>query len=116
MYLLVLVLNKHEHVNAILERFLEIGITGATLVDSRGMGREILECESPVVGGLRKLIYEQCHPNNITIFSLVHDEETIDRATDEIEKIAGDLDRPGAGVLFVLPVIRVKGLQRHKNE
>ena len=116
MYLLVLVLNKNEHLNPVLERFMDIGISGATMVDSKGMGREFMECESPVVGGLRKLIYEQCRPHNVTIYSIVKDEETIDRATSEIESIVGDLDRPGTGVLFVIPLIRVKGFKQNEEK
>lgn len=112
MYLMVLVLNQQEHLNPVLERFLALGISGATMVDSKGMGREFMECDSPVVGGLRKLLYEQCRPHNVTIYAIVQDEETIDRATVEIESIVGDLDRPGTGVLFAFPLTRVKGLHK----
>ncbi len=110
MYLMVLVLNQKEYLNPVLERLLGIGISGATIVDSKGMGREFMECESPVMGGLRKLIYDQCRPENVTVYSVVKDEETIDQAVAEIESIVGDLSQPGKGVFFALPLARVKGL------
>ncbi len=38
MKLLILILNKVEKLEEVLEGFLEIGITGATVIESSGMG------------------------------------------------------------------------------
>ncbi len=110
MLLLVLVLNRKECLNRILTSFMEIGIKGATILDSRGMGQAFMECESPVVGGLRSLIYDQCRPSNNTIFSVVESQEKADKAIMEIEKIIGDLGKPGTGIAFTIPLGKVKGL------
>lgn len=37
----ILVLNKTEKLNDILEKFVEIGVTGATIIDSQGMGSSL---------------------------------------------------------------------------
>lgn len=110
MYLLFLVLNKTECLNRILESFLKIGIKGATVVDSIGMGQAFRECESPVIGGLRSLVFNQCRPSNKTIFSVVESKEKVELAIGEIEKIIGPLGKPGTGILFAFPLDIVKGL------
>ncbi|NLC10700.1 MAG: hypothetical protein GX767_00415 [Firmicutes bacterium] len=110
MYLFVLVLNKTEKLNKILEKFVDIGIRGATVLDSKGMGETIMECESPVVGGLRKLIFNQCRSQNNTIFSVVESLDKADAAVKEVEKIIGSLDEPGTGIYFVISLEKVKGV------
>ena len=52
MKLLILILNKVEKLEEVLEGFLEIGITGATVIESSGMGH-ILSEEVPIFVGLR---------------------------------------------------------------
>jgi len=112
MYILQLVLNKKEYLNKVLEAFHKAGISGATILESKGMGSSFLECESPVVGGLRSLIYNECRPNNSTIFSVVESVEKAEEVIAETEKIVGSLEEEGAGIAFILPVEKVKGLKR----
>lgn len=109
MYLFVLVLNQKEQLNKILEKFMEIGIAGATVLDSKGLGQAVMECESPVVGGLRNLLYNQCRPTNNTLFSVVENRETINQAIVEVEKIIGPLGEPGTGIAFTISLDFVKG-------
>ena len=116
MYLFVLVLNQKEKLNAILEKFLEIGIAGATILDSKGMGETMVECDSPIVGGLRSLIYNQCHADNSTIFSVVDSRDKADAAIKEIEKITGSLNKPGTGIVFTIALEQVKGFSNHEND
>lgn len=115
MYLMVIIINKEETVNEILEAFLKIGITGATVFDSKGMGQTFLSCDSPVVGGLRKLIYNQCRPGNNTILSVVESLDKYEVAVNEVEKITGSFDNPGTGIAFVFPLARVKGFSYNDN-
>ncbi len=51
MKLAILVLNKEEYLEPILEGFIEIDVTGATIIDSIGMGH-ILSSEVPIFAGL----------------------------------------------------------------
>ncbi len=114
MYLFVLVLNKKELLNKVMETFLEVGIKQATILDSKGMGETIMECEIPLVGGLRQLIYNQCRSDNHTIFSVVDSLKKVDDATNAIEKICGNLSEPGTGIAFALSLDFVKGLATQK--
>jgi len=116
MYLMLIIVNKRETVNKILEMFLKIGIGGATVLDSRGMGQTFMACESPVVGGLRAMIYDQCRPGNNTIISIVETLEKYDQAVEEAEKITGSFDEPGTGLACVFPLARIKGFPNNNNK
>jgi len=107
MHLLLLVLNKEEHLEEVLELFLELDISGATIIDSVGMGR-ILAHDIPIFAGFRNLMQES-RPGNKIILSVIH-EEKIPLITKGIEQICGSLDQPGAGILVTVPVGVVKGV------
>ena len=107
MQLLVAVINHEECVEEIVAGFVEIGITGATIVESRGMGR-VLSRDVPIFAGVRSLD-ERSRANNRTLFC-VADDTKVDAAIALIQEICGTLDAPGAGIVFTVPVGRVVGL------
>jgi nitrogen regulatory protein PII len=107
MQLLIAVINHEEKLDEILAGFLELGITGATIIDSAGMGR-VLTHDVPIFAGLRAL-GERSRPRNQTIFSVVA-EEKLDAAIALIQDVCGGLETPGAGIVFALPVVRCVGL------
>jgi nitrogen regulatory protein P-II 1 len=107
-HLLVFVLNREEELEEILLGFVEIGIPGATVLDSVGMGR-ILSHEIPLFAGLRSLIIGT-RPSNKTIFTVIPGREKVDQAIHLIEDICGDLAEPGSGILFSVPLSDVRGV------
>ena len=107
--LLIIILNKDEHLDELLEAFVELDVRGATVIDSVGMGH-IISDTIPIFGGLRSLM-EGSRPYNKTIFTAV-EEEKIDGIVREYEKICGSLDEPGTGLLITLPIDYVKGMPR----
>lgn len=113
MKLLVFVLNKEELLEDVLEAFVEAGITGATILDSEGMGR-FLTYEVPLFADFREFMKGN-KPYNKTIFSVVEKEQKIKRLQELLEKICGSLSEPGTGILFTLPVDYAKGLIREEG-
>lgn len=107
MQLLVAVINHVEQVDDILAGFVELGITGATIVNSEGMGH-VLSHDVPIFAGLRSLT-ARSRPSNQTLLSVI-DDEKVDAAITLIQEVCGSLDSPGAGIVFTLPVSRVVGL------
>lgn len=107
MQLLVAVINEPEKLEEILSGFLELGITGATIIGSEGMGR-LLSHDIPIFAGLETLI-SRSRPQNRTIFSVVTDDR-VDPAIALLQDVCGNLDDPATGIAFVLPVQRVVGL------
>ena len=55
MQLLIAVVNQDEKLDDILSGFLELGITGATVIRSEGMGR-VLSHDIPIFAGLQTLL------------------------------------------------------------
>jgi nitrogen regulatory protein P-II 1 len=107
MQLLIAVINHEEKVDDVLAGFVELGITGATIVSSEGMGR-VLSHDVPIFAGLRSLV-ARSRPSNQTLFSVIEDDK-VDSAIALIEEVCGSLSQPGAGIVFAVPITRVVGL------
>ena len=105
--LLIIILNREEYLDELLEAFVELDVRGATVIDSVGMG-QIISDKFPVFGGLRSLM-QGSRPYNKTILTVVP-EEKVEAIEREYGMICGSLDEPGTGLLFTLPVDYVKGL------
>ena len=108
MKLLVLFLNKVEKLEEVLEGYVEVGVTGATVLDSVGMGHILCE-EVPIFAGLR-FMFAGAKPHNKTIFSVIKDEKE-DEVIRILRKILGDLNQPGTGIVFTFTLDRVEGLK-----
>jgi nitrogen regulatory protein PII len=108
MKLLVLFLNKVEKLEEVLEGYVEVGITGATVLDSVGMGHILCE-EVPIFAGLR-FMFAGAKPHNKTIISVIKDEKE-EEAIRVLKKILGDLNKPGTGIVFTFSLDRVEGLK-----
>jgi len=100
--LFVLVLHKEEYLEEVLSAFIELGVTGATVVESAGMGR-IISHSITIFSGLKESI-EVERPFNKTIFAVVDGVETTKALIRIVEKICGSLDKPGTGIAFTIPV------------
>ena len=102
-----LILNKEETLDEVLEVYLEMGIRGATVIDSVGMGR-ILTVDVPIFAGLRDLL-PGSRPYNKTIFTITEDKK-VPRLIEAVEQVIGSLDKPGTGIAFSIKVDTVKGI------
>jgi nitrogen regulatory protein PII len=105
--LLVAVVNDPERVDQILSGFVELGVTGATVINSEGMGR-LLSHDIPIFAGLQTLI-RGSRPQNRTIFSVIPS-QVVDTALALLKEVCGDLASPATGIAFVLPLEHVVGL------
>jgi len=114
MKLLVFVLNNEEYLEEVLEAYIEAGVTGATILDSEGMGR-FLTYEVPLFAGFKEFMKGN-KPYNKTIISVIRDEKTIDRVKALLDDIIGGLDNPGTGIMFTLPVDWASGLVPEDEE
>ncbi len=108
MELLVCVVNRDEKLEQVLSGFLELGVTGATVLHSEGMGR-VLSQEVPVFAGLQTLM-SRSRPQNTTILSVIESPEVLQRAVDMVQEVCGSLDEPSTGIIFTIPLNRVIGL------
>jgi nitrogen regulatory protein PII len=107
---LILILNRTEVLEKLLEGFSEAGIKGGTIIDSTGMARELLKTEDiNFIGSLRNLINPERNENKTLLFAL-HDEQ-VKTALDLINDVVGDLSDPDSGIVFTIPIDYIKGLK-----
>lgn len=114
MQMFVLVLNRVECLESILEKLLVEGIGGATVLESTGMMR-LLDAEDsdlPMFGALRQLLSPQ-RTGSKTVIILLEDEQ-VTRARRVINQVTGGLDKPDTGIMFSVPTLFVEGLEAHK--
>ncbi len=113
MQLMVLIIKQTRLLDDILTGFVDIGIRGASVVDSRGMG-QILTAEVPIFTGLRDLM-PGGNIGNHMIMSVV-DDDIVDMAITLVEEICGNFEEEGTGVFFTLPVSRFHGFSTRKRD
>jgi len=107
MKLIIIVLNRIRLLEDLLSALLEIGVSGATVIDSVGMGR-ILSHDVPIFAGLRSA-FPGTSPTNKTVFVLT-EEVMVDDVLAVVDDVCGDLSEPGAGLVFVMPVELARGM------
>lgn len=110
---LFIVLNKPDYLEDLLDKFIEIGVKGATILDSQGMGFAVTHGghgNEPFFGKIRSII-DNSRPYNKTVFTVIEDEETLQRAINVAKEVFGDVYEPGIGMMFTMPVGNVYGMK-----
>lgn len=111
--LFIIVLNRTEYLDDILTLFLELGVSGATIIDSVGMGR-IVSKDIPIFASFSDLL-SSSRPSNKTIMSIVR-EELVAEIVEGIEKSIGDFTETGMGIYFTLSLDQVWGLREELDD
>jgi len=112
MKLILFVLQDAEKLLDMLTAWKEAGVSGATVLFSTGMGR--LHLTAPLLDDLPLMpslndFYIHDEALSRTVFTVVRD-ELVNKIIAVTEEIVGDLDKPGTGILIVLPIDSVHGL------
>lgn len=109
MYALFLILNQTDKLDDILEMLYEIG-AGATILDSVGMGKVLLNhnVNTNIFESLKNVLNEG-KPYNKVLISVIKDEEKLEAASNNINAILDIDNTPGAGFMFIMPVLTAKG-------
>ncbi len=108
MKLAVLFLNQIEYLEELLSVFLEIGVTGASVVDSVGMGHIISE-NIPIFAGLRGA-FAGSSPKNRIIVALIH-EEVIEPMQEVMNDICNGVEDEKNSFMITLPVDSLFGIK-----
>ncbi len=109
MYALFLVLNDTDYLDEVLARFVDVGVRGATILDSQGMAGALAGSHGsdiPFFGSL-KVLFEGARPYNKTIFTVLESEELVERTVAAVKDVLGDIDSPGVGFMFSVPIGKV---------
>ncbi|HAV19394.1 MAG TPA: hypothetical protein DCX17_00020 [Firmicutes bacterium] len=112
MKLVVYVLIKVELLQKLLGRLAEEHISGATIIDSSGMGRELAEAdEFSIFGSLRSLLIHNNRQTKTLLF--VAKDEQVAIITNIVEGVVGKLVGPDSGIIFSVPIDDVKGYKTY---
>jgi len=117
MQMIMFVLDDPNQVDAVLDAWHSVGVSGVTIVESIGSYRRRLARR---VGGrylfglpgLRECT-EQCQ---YILFAIVPDSRTVDMCLDAAEKIMGDLAQPNTGVLAAWELSVARGVPEMLSE
>lgn len=107
--LLVCIIERDDKLDDVLEALVEVGITGATILEVRGMF-EYLADEIPLFAGFRNLI-EDYNPSNKMVMSVIRDKERLNMAMDTIESVYGKFTEPNSGIMFAIDIGNLRGLK-----
>ena len=111
MKLVTIILNKTECLNELLENFSENNISGATIIDSKGMVQELYGHDHEDLSFLvsfRSLL-EPSHKENKTIIMAAKDED-VKIISAIVNKVTGGLNKPDTGILFTVPIDYLEGI------
>ena len=114
MKLMVLILNKLESLEYLLEGLSAAGIGGATIIESSGMAMTLSKLDSSFVSAsIRALFSSSGNDDNRTVFSVIRDDQ-LEIARKVIYTTVGDLSMPNTGVLFTVPIDFAEGIRKNK--
>lgn len=110
-YILFIVIQEHYKAKAVLKKLEEIGVPGATVIET--MGAASLSIPTYNMYDLASPTLDLALTSNFnkTIFSVVPDEPTVLQAMDEVAIILGmDESSKGKGIMFTIPLVGQMGL------
>ena len=107
MWLMVYILHEDRSLTEVLEELIEIGVSGATILDSIGM-LHFLSQEIPIFAGFRSLL-KGTSPYNKIILSIIKEKEMLDLAIETIDRTVGGISKGKRGILFSIKVEQFLG-------
>ncbi|MPM98842.1 hypothetical protein SDC9_146032 [bioreactor metagenome] len=118
MFMIFFVLHDPTRLNDVMTAWNETGISGITILPSTGLKRMQefigLREDIPLIPSLEDLVSHE-EKLNRTLFTIVPNDEMVDKVLKATEEQIGDLDLPNTGILAVIPLARVYGLNRKDN-
>ena len=115
MYMIYFVLHDPNRLKDILEAWEKAGVGGITILLSTGLKRlkanDVLREDLPLIPSLEDLVRQEERLNR-TLFTVVKDDEMVEKVVQATQSITGDLNNPNTGILTVLPVVKAYGLDR----
>lgn len=109
MYIIMLVLDNPDQLDTVLESWENVGIRGATIVESTGIQR-LRRKNVP----MRYLFQTPAwtEEGHLTLFVIVEDEQMVQNCLHATEQIVTDLDGPNTGIFAAWPLAFVRGVPR----
>ncbi|MCE9647216.1 MAG: hypothetical protein K8S20_14565 [Chloroflexi bacterium] len=113
MFLIILFLYNPDLLEELLKEWDKEGVEGATVQFSTGMERILqkhgIRDDIPLIPSLDDF-YKAPETISRTVFAVIKEESMIDKILAATQRVTGDLNVPGSGVLVAVPVFKVYGI------
>ena len=110
-HMLIVILDDSNLMPTLLHAWEAIGAPGATILASAGSYRSRTWLSRMGLGAIDHLFKEK-EVQRHTLMVAIETDELLEQAIAEAERVVGGFDRPGSGLLVVLPVGQVRGLHK----
>ena len=110
MSLLIVVINNEDLLDDLITGWLDIGINGATVLESTDFV-QLISTHIPIFAGFRTLTGGGMHHNK-TIIAAVKEKEVLDEAIAFLDSLCRKTGKPHQGVYFVAPLLQFAHLGR----
>lgn len=99
MYLLTAVINNEELLDDLITGWLDIGISGSTVIESTD-SLQLISHHVPIFAGFRVLTSGGMSRSK-TLFTIINDQTTLNQAVRYLKKLCKDTGKPHQGIYFV---------------
>jgi len=106
--LLVVILHDETYLPDLLQAWQNVGLPGATIIDSVGAYRATTWLDQVGLGAIGDL-FARAEQSKILLAAL-DDDSKLEEAVTTVEEIIGDLNAPYTGLYFVIPIARSGGI------
>ena len=112
-HMVMLVLDDVNQCTPIVKAWEDAGVSGITIFESTGMGRMRANTKWDDISIMPSLmsVLRTREEHHRTIFTVVDSDEMVDKLVEITQSHVGDMMVQNKGVIFVLPVSRVIGMQ-----
>ena len=114
MKLMVLILNKTDALDSLLEGMSAAGLGGATIIESSGLATTLSRLDSSFISSSIRAILSGSEEDNRTILSVIRNDH-LEIARKVVYNTVGDLSHPNTGIMFTVPIDFVEGTRKNRN-
>ncbi|MBO5447943.1 MAG: hypothetical protein J5994_01320 [Ruminococcus sp.] len=114
MKLLVIILNKTDSLEYLLEGLSAAGIGGATIIQSSGLAMTLSRMDSSFLSASIRGMFSGDEEDNRTILSVIRNNQ-LETARKVVYSTVGDLSQPNTGILFTIPLDFVEGTRKNRT-
>ena len=114
MKLVVIILNKVEALEYLLEGLSAAGIGGATIIESSGLAMTLSKLDSSILSASIRALFSGDEDNK-TILSVIRNDQ-LDLARRVIYNTVGDLSLPNTGIMFTVPIDFAEGIRKNYKD
>ncbi|WP_124100325.1 hypothetical protein [Ruminococcus sp. Marseille-P6503] len=114
MKLMVIILNKIDALDYLLEGLSAAGIGGATIIESSGLAMTLSKLDSSFVSASIRALFSG-NEDNRTILSVIRNDQ-LELARKVVYNTVGDLSMPNTGILFTVPIDFAEGINKNRKK